>query len=116
MRPIKEWKNKLAITLIYLAVVAVLLAIGGRCVFRTYLGFPCPGCGMSRAMLSALRLDFAAAFSYHPMFWAMPILYLYFLYDGALFRKKWLDRALLILFAAGFVIHWVFSLVSMSNL
>lgn len=48
-----------------------LLDIG--CVFRLLTGIPCPGCGMTRAWLAALRLDFAAAFAYHPLFWAVPI-------------------------------------------
>lgn len=48
-----------------------LLNIG--CVFRLMTGIPCPGCGMTRAWLAALRLDFAAAFAYHPLFWVVPI-------------------------------------------
>lgn len=48
-----------------------LLDIG--CVFRLMTGIPCPGCGMTRAWLAALRLDFAAAFAYHPLFWVVPI-------------------------------------------
>ena len=41
-----------------------LLDIG--CVFRLMTGIP-------RAWLAALRLDFAAAFAYHPLFWVVPI-------------------------------------------
>lgn len=37
------------------------------CPFRFFFGISCPGCGMTRALLAALRLDFAAAFSYHPV-------------------------------------------------
>ena len=48
-----------------------LLDIG--CIFRLMTGIPCPGCGMTRAWLAALRLDFAAAFAYHPLFWVVPI-------------------------------------------
>lgn len=48
-----------------------LLDIG--CVFRLMTGIPCPGCGMTRAWLAALRLDFAAAIAYHPLYWAVPI-------------------------------------------
>ena len=48
-----------------------LLDIG--CIFRMMTGAPCPGCGMTRAWLAALRLDFAAAFAYHPLFWVVPI-------------------------------------------
>lgn len=48
-----------------------LLDIG--CVFRLMTGIPCPGCGMTRAWLAALRLDFSAAIAYHPLFWVVPI-------------------------------------------
>ncbi len=35
---------------------------------------------MSRACLAAIRLDFAAALSYHPLFWLLPFLLLFFVY------------------------------------
>lgn len=38
------------------------------CPFRFFLGIPCMGCGMTRAMLACLRLDFVSAFYYHPLF------------------------------------------------
>ena len=38
-----------------------LLDIG--CIFRLMTGIPCPGCGMTRAWLAALRLDYAVASS-----------------------------------------------------
>lgn len=63
-----------------------LLDIG--CVFRLMTGIPCPGCGMTRAWLAALRLDFAAAFAYHPLFWVVPIAFaLAFVRDGAASSK-----------------------------
>ncbi len=42
------------------------------CPFRFFSASPAPGCGMTRALLAALRLDFAAAFSYHPLFFLLP--------------------------------------------
>lgn len=63
-----------------------LLDIG--CVFRLMTGIPCPGCGMTRAWLAALRLDFAAAIAYHPLFWAVPIAFvLAFVRDGTASNK-----------------------------
>ena len=32
-------------------------------------GISCAGCGMSRAWIRLLHLDFAGAFYYHPLFW-----------------------------------------------
>jgi len=46
-----------------------------RCPFQRLFGMDCPGCGMTRALLSALCLDFEVAFTYHPLFWLFgPIL------------------------------------------
>ena len=51
------------------------------CPIKALLGVSCPGCGMTRALLSCLRLDFAAAFHYHPLFWAVvPVLCLLFFF------------------------------------
>lgn len=62
------------------------------CVVRAVTGIPCPGCGLSRAWLAALRLDLAAAFFYHPLFWTVPLLGVYMLWDGELFQKPWLNK------------------------
>ena len=58
-----------------LAVTAALLALiswilGSACPTYALFSICCPFCGMTRAHLAALRLDFAAAFSYHPAFLA----------------------------------------------
>ncbi len=58
-----------------LTVYAVLAAIGHGCPIRFVTGIPCPGCGLSRAYLALLKLDFAGAFHYHPLFWAVPLLF-----------------------------------------
>ena len=49
------------------ALAALYGLVIGCPVYRVF-GWSCPGCGMSRAFLAALRLDFSAAFSYHPLF------------------------------------------------
>lgn len=51
-----------------LIVLLVILLDIYRCPFKLFLGIPCPGCGMTRALFAAMRLDFAGAFNYHPMF------------------------------------------------
>lgn len=39
-----------------------------KCPFRLFLHIECPGCGMTRAIISVLRLNFRQAFQYHPLF------------------------------------------------
>ena len=48
---------------------------------------PCPFCGMTRAHLAMLRLDFAAAFSYHPLF-LLGVPYICLLFSEDLFSEK----------------------------
>ncbi len=67
---IKEYAPPtIAITFVY-----ILFAITGvGCPIKFVTGISCPGCGMVRAWLSILRLDFSSAFYYHPLFWIVPI-------------------------------------------
>lgn len=45
------------------------------CIFRKITGFLCPGCGITRSIIAAVRLDFAKAFSYNQfIFIALPAL------------------------------------------
>lgn len=60
-----EFRVLAAIALFYL----ILEGLGVTCPIRYVTGISCAGCGMSRAWLSLLKLDFAAAFAYHPLFW-----------------------------------------------
>jgi hypothetical protein len=48
--------------------VALLALLPFRtCVVRLAFGVPCPACGLTRATLAALRLDFAASLAFHPL-------------------------------------------------
>ncbi len=63
--------------LLFAACVVLLYAklriLGGICPFRLVTGIPCPGCGMTRAVLAACRGDMTAAFAYHPLFPLLPL-------------------------------------------
>lgn len=109
MLRIKEWKNKLLLSVVYIAVVAVFYLFDVPCLFQKWLGIPCPGCGMTRALTAAVKLQFATAFTYHPMFWSMPLLVIYFWANGCVFGKT-PDRILLWSIAAGFLVQWVVKL------
>ncbi len=64
-RHMKEGIKSLA-TLAVIILVVVLLDVG--CIFERVIGIPCMGCGLTRACLAALSLDFESAFYYNPMF------------------------------------------------
>ena len=83
--------------------------IGTRCLFRQITGLPCLTCGMSRAWLCALRLDFAGAFCWHPLFWSVPLIALTLIFFGA--RRRWVRQGLiafLILFLAVYAVRMAF--------
>ncbi len=65
------------------------------CIFRYLTGIPCISCGMSRAWLAALRLDLVQALYYHPMFWSVPVLALFLIFDGKLFPSRRLNTLVL---------------------
>lgn len=110
MKSIPQWKQKLLLLTILTAAVLTARFLKLPCIYLHFLGIPCPGCGMTRAVFSALRLDFAAAFSYHWMFWSVPVLLVMFLLDGKLFKQTLPNRLLLWLIGAGFAANWVYSL------
>lgn len=68
-----EWKKHLGAFLIIASFYLVLQLLGITCPIKFILGISCPGCGMTRAWLAALRMDWAAAFGYHPLFWLVPL-------------------------------------------
>jgi len=37
-------------------------------------GLPCPACGLTRAFLALVRFDVPGAFTYHPLFFIVPVL------------------------------------------
>ena len=116
MRKITQLKEKLLFIAVYLCIVFVFRQFDILCLFQHFLGIPCPGCGMTRAMLAVLQLDFAAAFRYHPMFWSIPILLFYFFFDSGLFKSKKANAWVLGLIAAGFLCQWAIKLSKIAEL
>ena len=107
--------NNLKEKLITCAAVAVVVWAWAYfrifCLFKLIFKIPCPGCGMTRAYLALLRLDIAGAFDMHPMFWSVPILLVFYLFDWKIFRKEWINTAILVLIFAGFFVNWIFKLI-----
>jgi hypothetical protein len=76
MGKIKQMNPKKTITIIIALGIYVTLAqtiTGSICVVYSTVGFPCPGCGLTRAYLALFRGEIGAAFFAHPLFWLVPI-------------------------------------------
>ena len=86
-------KQDLAALAAIAALYAALHFLGMGCPIKAITGVSCAGCGMTRAWLSALSGDWAAAFSYHPLFWVVPFGVLVF------FLRKRLPRRLVTVLA-----------------
>ncbi|MEZ4327613.1 MAG: DUF2752 domain-containing protein [Polyangiales bacterium] len=61
---------KSAWTIATIGVGVVLIVLIGpfpTCFFKVAFGAPCPGCGLTRATLAMLSLDFAGVYRFHPL-------------------------------------------------
>lgn len=92
----------------YFAVTIPLMRhFGITCVFKHFLGIPCPGCGMTRAIISVLRLDFGAALYYNPLVFALPYVAAYIIFN---FKGK-AHNYILLAIGILFFVNWLIRLV-----
>lgn len=86
--------------LIFLIILILYLVLGS--VFNIYIGCPihditgfhCPGCGLTRMLLSILKLDFYQAYRYNPLlFIALP--FIIFLYFNNLYCKLYNKKSII---------------------
>ena len=89
-------KKKLPLLVAVAIYIAVCYSFIG-CPIKFFIGIPCPGCGMTRAVVSALRLDFASAFRFHPLFPIAPLFIAYIFAEDMLPSKA--SRVLAAVFA-----------------
>lgn len=70
---LKKHKDFIYPVVIIVFVYAIFHFVGIGCPIKFVTGISCLGCGMTRAWLSVLRFDFAAAFYYHPLYMLPPV-------------------------------------------
>ena len=93
----------------FLSIVFLLYITGIGCPIKFATGISCPGCGMTRAWLSALSLQFDLAFAYHPLFWLLPfVLAIVALREHI---NKRFYTALLLVFVVALLSVWVIRLI-----
>ncbi len=90
-------------------IALTVLLVGGfylvcGCPVRFFTGVSCPGCGMSRACLACLRLDFAEAFRFHPLVFLLPVAAALLLWQRKNRRAR---TAILLACCAALVAVWV---------
>ena len=62
----KSKKEKLINTMIIVLVI-IIMTTCYKCPSRFLVGIPCPGCGMTRALIALCTLDIEQAMYYHPL-------------------------------------------------
>ena len=105
---------KWAIMLIIAYFVLSLKYLYSLCPMVMITGFPCPGCGLTRAGFRLLRLDFTGAFRMHPF------IYLIVVYAGMFgwnryVRKQKMGKylnAFLLLLMIGMVIFYIWRMAN----
>lgn len=108
---IKALPIKLIGIFITIMLTCLLSYSGIGCVWKYLFGIPCPGCGMTTAVTAALRGDLSGMLRSHFMAPSLPLILLYILFDGHIFKHKFLDTAVLSVIAAGFMLHWIILLL-----
>lgn len=103
----KPYLSLLAAAALYGLILYVLKI---TCPIKWATGVSCPGCGMTRAFVSVLRLDFAAAFYYHPLWCVLPpaAVALIVLHQA---EKKRAFRVLLYLLIAAFIAAYLWRML-----
>ncbi len=89
-------------------VLYVLLAFLFKipCPIKYLTGISCAGCGMSRALISAVTLNFAEAFAYHPLWVTVLPAAIAFAILGANGKKR-ASMILLVSLAVLFFATWI---------
>lgn len=115
MYPIHFSLKNLITTLTAAALIFGLWLMGMPCLFQYFFHLPCPGCGMTRAVVSALRGDWRLAWEYHPGIVLLPLFYLYFWQDGRVFHSKALNTGVLAAAALLFFLRYIVIMVQFFN-
>ena len=93
--------------IVYFSISYIILdLLNTTCIFIYLFNVPCPGCGMTRAFLSLLKLDFKSAFIYNPTIFLMPYI-VYYIFGNP--KAKW-HKYILIFIGLVLITSWIFKL------
>lgn len=83
------------------------------CPIKIITGIPCPGCGLTRAFFSLFSFDIHSSFSYHPLFWLIPIILIILLFRKRIpaFMKIYQDSRIWIAICTIFLIVYAIRMI-----
>lgn len=86
LNDIKSVKWAIVIIIAYFAFGRLILH--SMCAMVVITGFPCPGCGLTRAGRAVLRFDFTEAWKIHPFIYPIMLLVIAYVFGRYILRKK----------------------------
>lgn len=98
--------NKIKLLFLILLFYLCLNIFHFGCPIKYFTGISCAGCGMTRAVHSALLFQFSEAFHYHPLFPLVPIMVLLFLFEDRV-KANWLKFAWITIIVIFLVTYFV---------
>lgn len=83
------------------------------CPMVLFTGYPCPGCGMTRAAFRILHLDFSGAWEVHPFIFPIVFLVFFFGVDRYLLRGKYarIWKWCVIIVGAGMILFYIWRMI-----
>ena len=87
-------KKKIIIAIFLLLLLIIYLLLGNYfhlyidCPIKKITGLYCPGCGITRMLLSILKLDFYQAFRYNPLVFISLPFFIFFLLESITTKKE----------------------------
>ena len=105
-----EFKSYIVAFVAIFALVIAMWMLNIPCSIKYVAGISCAGCGMSRAILSALKFDFASAFAYHPLWFIVIPAVIALVILGANGKKR-ASTVFLISIGALFLITWIIRII-----
>lgn len=109
----KDIKNmKLALLLVTLYLWMNRTFFCSSCIWVMVTGFPCPGCGLTRAGVAFLQGDFERAFRIHPFIYAIVVLSFFFcLYRYILKKSQRVFVKWMIVLIIGMLVFYVYRMI-----
>lgn len=80
-------KKNISILVLLFCIILFYYFSDMGCPILFFTGIPCLGCGMTRACISMIQLDFYNAFHYHPLCFFLPFIAIILLFNNKLSKK-----------------------------
>lgn len=110
---VNKYSIRIPKTLILVFVIMVfyifLGVIGVGCPIKFITGISCLGCGMTRAWISIIHLDFGQAFYYHPLFFLPPLFIVIYYFKDKINPKIY--KGVLLTIIGLFVIVYIYRII-----